>query len=91
MLISAMLNHAFSVLYRMSAAEIMSMAPPTHAPWMAHSTGMRARSSEEKVSWSFIAVLRKRSLRRLRWRLESDVLSPIVSFEPKTDRSMPEQ
>src|SRR6056297_3494898 len=74
----------------MSAAVTMSMAPPTQAPWMAHSTGTRARSRAVNVSCSLSAVLRNRSLRRLRW---PDVApaGPIASSLANTSRSIPEQ
>ena len=35
----------------------MSTAPPTQPPWIAISTGMRARSSTLKVSWMSSTML----------------------------------
>ncbi len=89
MSISAIEKKVDSVAYRMSAAQTRSTPPPTHPPWIAASTGTRDRSRHVNVSCSRIAVLRNRSLPRLRWLCPPP--APSVSLLVNTSRSIPEQ
>ena len=81
--ISCTVKNASALQTRMSHAVARSSAPPTHAPWIAHTIGKRASSSALKQSMSFFSDCWKLSRSR-------GVFAASASSSPaKTSSAMP--